>query len=142
MPQTVEWSMSPKELAAFEKRLERFRDLPLRHRMAKGTLAAAQYLARPVRADAPVGRTGKLKKSIRARQTKASGLGTRYATLGASVGPTAPHRHLVIRPHRIVTHKGRDTGRKSRANAFVDRAVHGNEARAFAIVSQALFGPD
>jgi hypothetical protein len=38
-------------------------------------------------------------------------------------GAKGAHRHLVIRGHRIVTISGHDTGRRSRANPFVDRAI-------------------
>lgn len=133
----VEWSMSERQLAAFERRLARWQGRPLEDRARRGALAAAQYLARPIRATAPVGRTGNLRRSVRARtlRTRAG-----YRSLAALVGPVSPHRHLVIRGHRIVTRGGRDTGRRSRANPFVDRAVAAHRDDALRIVGRALFG--
>lgn len=144
MPKSVEWSMSTKQLAAFEQRLARYEGLPMQRRVAKGTLAAAQYLAKPIKAGAPVGpardgHRGALKKSVRARQGSQRG-NVRAKTLQAIVGPTVPYRHLVIRGHRIVTRLGRDTGQRSTPNPFVDKAVAGHTDEAVRIVSRALFG--
>lgn len=135
----VEWSISEKELAAFTKRVERFRGLPLRARMAKATLKAADYLVRPIRANTPKGPTGNLRRQVRARPAKKR-IGTTLApTLGALVGPTSPHRHLVIQGHRIVTPSGRDTGRRSTPNPFVDEAVQRHKGEAMRLVSRILF---
>ena len=154
MPGAVSWELSPKQLAAFEARLARFQGAPLRDRMQKASLAAARYMVAPIKAAAPVGPTGNLRKSVKARQSKASVLGrgvsfgaaariggssSVYRDLSAVVGPTAPHRHLIIRGHRIVTRLGRDTGQRSRANPFVDDAVRRHQDRAMAIVRAALF---
>lgn len=151
----VEWSMSERQLAAFERRLARWQGRPLVDRLRRGNLAAAQYLARPIRAAAPVGPTGNLRRSVKARTPRRSallgnvavgasrrlgGAGGTYAAVAALVGPVSPHRHLVIRGHRIVTRGGRDTGRRSRANPFVDRAVAAHRDDALRIVGRALFG--
>jgi hypothetical protein len=40
-----------------------------------------------------------------------------------TVGARAPHAHLVIPGHRIVTPGGRDTGRRSQAFPFVDPVI-------------------
>lgn len=141
MPGAVEWAIDERQLAAFRKGLERYRGLPLERRLGKGTLAAARYLARPIRAATPRGPTGNLRRSVGARQARRRvGLGRYEATMGAYVGPTAPHRHLVIRGHRIVTRGGRDTGRRARADPYVDAVVRAHAAEAFRIVSRALFG--
>lgn len=152
MPRLVEWSMSERQLAAFKKRVERYQGRPVAERMKRGNLAAAQYLARPIRAGSPVGKTGKLKRSVKARLSNRSGLlvgtslrtaarlGAVYQTSTALVGPTAPHRHLVVRGHRIVTRGGRDTGRRSAANPYVDRAIAAHKAQALRIVSRILLG--
>lgn len=142
MPKSVEWEMSPKQLAAFTKRVERYQGKPLVTRYQKGSLAAAQYLARPIRAGAPR-RSGRLQKSVKARQLRIrTGWNTRYGAITALAGPTAPHRHLVIRGHRIVGPKPNkvDTGRRSHPNPFVDEAVKAHTAEAMRIVSRALFG--
>lgn len=139
----VEWSMSDRQLAAFKKRVERYRGRPLRERTGRGAMAAGQYLARPIRAASPV-RTGKLKRSVKVKAVRAkAGFGqTAFganATTVILVGPTAPHRHLVIRGHRIVTRGGRDLGRRTRPNPYVDRAIAAHKAQALRIVSRILF---
>lgn len=140
MAGAVEWSISQKDIDRITKRAERFRGLPLQKRMAKGTLLAAQSLVRPIRAATPKGPTGNLRRSVRARQAKKRIGFRQYApTLGAYVGPTSPHRHLVIRGHRIVTRGGRDTGQRAKANPYLDRVVRQHGRAAFAIVSKALF---
>jgi hypothetical protein len=141
---TVEWTISPKQLAAFEKRVERYRGLPLAKRMAKGELAAAQYLAKYIKAGTPVGKTGNLKASVRARQGVASAWGQQYRTVQAFVGPTRGKgnaRHLVILGHRIIGHEPNkvDTGKRSKPNPFVDNAVRGHSADAFRIINRILF---
>lgn len=55
------------------------------------------------------------------------------------MGPTAPHRHLLIRGHRIVTPGGRYTGRMTKANPYVDRAASGHERKAADIVRRIWF---
>ena len=142
--------LDTRALKAFRKRVERYQGMPLTQRMQKGTLEAARLLVPSVRAAAPKGPTGNLKRRVSARQMRArGGSGTDYGiflfgqkgkTLSAVVGSTAPHRHLVIRPHRIVTPGGRDTGRRTTGNPFVDRAVEPRAAEAMRVVSRAIFG--
>jgi len=61
-------------------------------------------------------------------------------TIGTAIaGPNAPYRHLVIRGHRIVTPGGRDTGRRSRANPFVDRAVDAARSLIVEVVQRVLY---
>jgi len=93
---------------------------------ARASMVGARIAARAIRAAAPKGRTGNLRRSVRARRPRLRGVEAILAgrSLGAALaGPTAPHRHLVIRGHRIVTSRGLDTGRRTRPNPFVDRAV-------------------
>lgn len=128
-------------LKRFRKRVERYQGLPLAQRMQKGTLEAARMLVPPVRAAAPKGPTGNLKRKVTAKQHAFRGTFTgRTKTMDAVVTSTAPHRHLVIRGHRIVTPGGRDTGRRSVANPFVDEATQPRAAEAMRIVSRAIFG--
>jgi hypothetical protein len=51
---------------------------------------------------------------------------------GVQVKSTAPHNHLVTRGHRIVTHAGKDTGKRTRPNDFIGRVTP--EARVVARV--------
>ena len=73
---------------------------------------------------------------VKARKSKTS-LGTLTKAL---VGPTAPHRSLVIAGHRIVTPGGRDTGRRTRPNPFVEAAASQHMEEAIRLVSDELFG--
>ena len=148
--------LDTRALNAFRKRVERYQGKPLRYRMDRGVLEAAKLLAPSVRAAAPKGPTGNLKRRVRAARISnggpslkklAAGRGggaffgaTEGGLSGAVVGSTAPHRHLVIRGHRIVTPGGRDTGRMSTANPFVDSAVKPRAAEAMRVVSRAIFG--
>lgn len=109
-------------------RLEKLRGRPLADRLNQGALEAARLVAEKIKAEAPV-KTGKLKGSVRASK------GSRG---GAYAGPGAPHRHLVIRGHRIVTPGGRDTGRRSKANPFPGRAADAARPAALDIVRRAI----
>lgn len=135
----VEWELDEKALAAFTKKVERYRGLPLRARMAKATLKAADYMVPPIKAATPKGPTGNLRKRVRARPAKKRIGNSLQPTLGALVGPTSPHRHLVIRGHRIVTPGGRDTGMRTSGNPYVDEAMERHASAAMRIVSRILF---
>jgi hypothetical protein len=128
--------------------LDRYRDAPLQKRMSKAVLAAATVLEGPVRDASPVSRDkdpGGLKRSVRARpwrsrKTFVEGKGWRtQSSTEANVGPLAPHRRLVIRGHRIVTSTGRDTGRRTRANPYVDAVAARHYRRAIAEMRAAIF---
>lgn len=78
------------------KRLERYELLSQQRRIAHIYLEGARFMVRPMRARTPVGPTGNLVRSIRARRPRSLRFGELAA---AAVGPThrrAPHRHLVI----------------------------------------------
>lgn len=162
----VQVQIDTRALAAFQKRVERYRGKPLLARMEAGAYEAAKMLLPSVRRAAPVGPTGNLRRGVRARQvrTMQNGMTSRMRTgsgvrsimfmgalaaaqgqiASAYVGPSsriAPHRHLVIRGHRIVTPGGRDTGRRSVPNPFVDNAVQPRQAEAIRIVTRAMFPP-
>lgn len=137
-PVTVE--LDVKALARFRKRVERYQGLPLAQRMQKGTLEAARLLVPPTKAAAPVSHDkdpGGLRQKVKARQSRGA---NRQKTYGAEVTSTARHHHLVIRGHRIVTPGGRDTGRRSVANPFIDEAAAPRAAEAMRVVSRAIFG--
>ena len=140
-PGPISIELDVKALARFRKRVERYQGMPLTQRMQKGTLEAARLLVPSVRSAAPKGPTGNLKRRVSARQSRAQTFGGgQTRTLSAVVGSTAPHRHLVIRPHRIVTPGGRDTGRRTTGNPFVDSAAQPRAAEAMRVVSRAIFG--
>jgi len=106
--------------------IDRYAVRPIENAWARGSMAGARLAARAMRVAAPRGKTLRLVRSIKARRPRTRGVEAALAgrSLGVAIaGPTAPHRHLVIRGHRIVTARGRDTGRRTRANPFVDRAV-------------------
>lgn len=128
--------LDQKALGRALTRLQRYEGRAFGTRVSRAYLEGAKLLVAPIRAKAPKGPTGNLRKSISARDWKRL-RGHEVAVV--SVGPRAPHRHLVIRGHRIVTPGGRDTGRTSRANPFVDEAVRPllGQVQAF-IASRAL----
>ena len=110
-----------KSLDRAKKTLAKYQGKPLADRLRRGATQAARLLVNPIRAASPR-KTGKLAGSVKAYSARVG--------IGATVGPKAPHRHLVIQGHRIVTPGGRDTGRRTRANPFVDSvaASHGDAA--------------
>lgn len=135
-------------LARVKKSAQRWQGKPLADRMSLATLGAARLLVRPIRSEAPKGPTGNLKASIRAgsstRTKLADGSWVGGQQRRSYVGPgrsRAPHRHLVIRGHRIVTPGGRDTGRRTGANDFVDRAVRRDRNAALAAARREIVKP-
>lgn len=167
-PVALSFQLDVRQMNQLKKVAEQYRGAPLAARMERGALEAARLLVRPVRAETPVGPTGNLRRSIAARSVRSqqNGLSTRMLTgsgvravmagMGSSlsaagsggiasafVGPSsriAPHRHLVIRGHRIVTPGGRDLGRRTTANPFVDHAAQPRQAEAVRVVMAAIWG--
>ncbi len=142
----VSFEIDQRSLNRAIKTLDKYRGRPLEERLRRATLQAARMLVPPIRDASPVGPTGNLKRSVKAwtRRTRLGGGWGAHGliagrTLAAGVGPTAPHRHLVIRPHRIVTPGGRDTGRKTTGNPYVDAAIAPRKDAAIAAVSKILF---
>ena len=130
-----------RSLARGRRLIEHYQGAPLRKRLGKAPLAAARVMEAPMRQAAPVGpastgHRGLLRRTVRAREFRA---GRGPEPYGAAVGPTAGHRHLPIRGHRIVTRSGRDTGKRSRANPFVDVIAQRHYARAVAEMRKAIF---
>lgn len=138
MPGAVSFDLDEAALARITAKVERYRGLPLRQRMAKATLKGADLMVPYIKAEGPRNVTGHLRRKTRARPAKKRIGSTLQPTLGALAGPTSPHRHLVIRGHRIVTRGGRDTGRRTQPNDYVDRAVRRNKVRIMRIVSDIL----
>jgi Bacteriophage HK97-gp10, putative tail-component len=136
------------------KRLDVFDKKQFDKSAQKVLSAAARSLVAPIRAelDASVighGKVpGRLRASVKTRKGKAS-----FGNLPAVVvRPTAPYRHLVIRGHEIVAHNTRGhlatsvfgrsqlvrSGRRTRANPFVDRGMAGQEARVKLFVTRQI----
>lgn len=121
--------LDERSLARGRRLLDKYRDAPLMTRMQKATLAGARVLEGPIRQATPVShddKPGQMRRSVRARSARVR---TRYvpgrgwrsaASTEAVVGPRDPKSHLVIRGHRIVTRGGRDTGRRTQPNPYVD----------------------
>lgn len=129
-------------LKAADAMLAQYAPKEMRVRIQRATLAGVRA-ARPfIRAEAPKGATGNLKRSVKARKGKAS-VGLAFTFGSAVVGPTAPHRHLVIRGHEIVGHKPNKvrTGKRTKANPFVDRAMRRALPLVAAVATKELMKP-
>ena len=108
-----------KSIARADKRLERYQGRYLHERAKKAYLEGARLGVRPIRAWTPA-KSGNLRRSVKAQNVR-----TRAGEMAAAtVGPRAPHRHLITRGHRIVTPGKRDTGRRTTPNPFVDEAFN------------------
>lgn len=143
----VSLQLDQKSLAKGRAMLDRYRDKPLRVRMAKAALAAAKVLEGPMKAATPDGPDNdpQLRKRTsarprRVRKTFVEGKGWRtQSSEEAIVGPRSGHAHLVIRGHRIVTRGGRYTGRYSRRNPYPDSVARRHQARAIAEMRKHIF---
>jgi hypothetical protein len=129
----VTFEVSAKDIARVRKRLERYKDKPLQEKLKSSTKLAADLVVPRIRAEGPPNKTGLLRRSVRSKTYK-GGLG-----IGAKAGPYAPHRHLIIRGHRIVTPGGRFTGRSTTPNPYVDRAASGFSKKAAELVKREWF---
>lgn len=95
---------------------------------------SALRLGRKIRAKAPVGDTGNLKKSIRTRFSKDE--------LSADVGPTkgkGSHAHLIEFGHRLVTTDGRSIGHVP-AHPFITPAAEEERPKYISDMKQAIQG--
>jgi hypothetical protein len=137
----IQLQLDQKAVDRAKRKLDKYRGKALDVRMQKGVIAAADALVTPIRAAAPVGKTGKLRASTKARQGRR---GTAYiravaqmgGTRAAIVGPRAPHKHLVIRGHRIVTRSGVFTGRRTIGNPYVKNVERRHLATALRIMRE------
>jgi len=75
------------------------------------------------------------RKSLRSKVLQSAG-----GTGTTLVGSTAPHNHLVIRGHRIVSHSGAATGGRTRSNPFIERTSDAAWAIARPIFQREVFG--
>lgn len=131
----ISFAIDEKDVARVKQKLERASGKSLYVRMQRATLAAGDIVAKNARAAAPR-RTGLLRRSVKSRLERRKGFGARGSSLTVLVGPTsrAPHRHLIILGHRIVTPGGRYTGRRTPPNPFVRRAASGVERQAAELI--------
>lgn len=73
-------------------------------------------------------KTGNYFRSIKASRAWRNSAGG----YGDKVYSTAPHAHLLEYGHRIVTHTGRDTGKKTRAFEIMSKGIQSFEGRFYA----------
>ena len=128
----VEVRIDERQYAAALKRILKYELRAHPRRVQQAYLEGARLLRRPMQAAAPVGPTGNLRKSIKARANRLRLNEMAVATVGTT-HRTAPHRFLVTQGHRIVSHAGVDSGRRSRADPFVDEVYrrYGAEVQSF-----------
>ena len=102
--------------------------------LTKAVTAAAKYLKPKVRAAAPKGPTGMLRRKVGYKRVRRP----RTADVGTIVTSFAPHRHLVIQgTGNRFTKAGAFRGRMP-ANPFVDRVASANESAALRIAEEEL----
>ena len=114
------------------KRLEKYEGRKFTQRMEAAYLAGARLTVSPMRRRAPK-RTGLLGRKVSTRKARPpSGYFVRVGTKSR-----APHAGLVAKGHRIVTPGGRDTGRRARANPFVQETISSYEGRVIDFITKA-----
>jgi len=87
----LDFDIDDKDVARVRAKFKRASGLSLYTRLQRATLTAGDLLARRMKAASPRAR-GVLRRSIKVRPMRRAG----RSTTGVLVGPTAPHRHLVI----------------------------------------------
>lgn len=101
----------------------------------KVLVEGAKPLRASIRSAAPEGKTGNLKAGVR---YKASRKTTRQlAYMVGPFGKGTAHRHLVIGGHEVVGHQPAKvrTGKRTKANEFVERGSSAAEGAAFDAVA-------
>ena len=130
----VSVTLDERQYAAALRRIAKYEGRELHRRVQQAYIEGARLLVRPLRAASPVGPTGNLRRSIKARADRLRANEMSVVTVGTT-HRTAPHRYLVTGGHRIVGHRPNkvDTGRRSRPNPFVDDVYrrHGAEVQSF-----------
>lgn len=122
-PVRVEVTVNPRDIARITKRLDKWQGAELHKRMQKAIEGGLKLLVNPIKAQTPVF-TGHLRSGVKAKALrKRPGEAAAY-----KVGPTSPHRHLVIR----------GTSRGVEANPFVDRAVQPLEGQVKAYIEEQI----
>ena len=103
--------------------------------ITKALTAAAKFLKPKVKAAAPKGPTGNLRRQVRYKRVRRP----RTADAGIVVTSFARHRHLVLQGTRDRFTKGSHAFRgRMPANPFVDRVADANENAAIRIAEQEL----
>lgn len=113
------WNVHVEGMDIALRAIQRYGPKEIEKDARRASMAGAKVAAGLIRQATPVGKTKHLRKSVRARPGK---LGF-AAALAGPTGRMGAHRHLVIRGHDIVTRSDFNTGRRTRANPFVDRAT-------------------
>jgi hypothetical protein len=106
--------------------------------LRKVAVAGAKPMRSAIRAAAPVGPTGNLRRGVRYKASRVRTSGY----VGYIVGPFGrgtAHRHLVLGGHEIIGHAPNktDTGKRTRPNPFVETGHHAAEAQALAATEEA-----
>lgn len=139
----VQLTVNQADIDRIVKRLDKWKDRPLQERERKAIQGALSLLVGPIRAQTPE-ITRRLWSSVKVRKLRSRGVTVGGLSAGEvaayAAGPTARYRHLVIRGHRIVTRGGRDTGRRSRKDPFVDRAVDPLEGQLRSFIDNTMKG--
>ena len=154
----VQLTVNQADIDRIVRKLDGMQGAALQKKEAAAIQGAVKLLVNPIRSQTPE-RTRRLwwsvkVRKLRPRRTNLGSVGIGSGTLKVSalsglsagevaayaVGPTAPYRHLVIRGHRIVTPGGHDTGRRTRPNAFVDRAVDPLEGQVRSFIDSQVKG--
>ena len=110
--------IDPRSLARVTRTLDRYQGKPLAERMDRAVRGGASLLAGPIRAQAPKGRTGGLKASVKVQRR-----GKSYNRVGYAVGPTkrVPDRQKSALLTAILVYGSKKRGIER--NPFVDRAA-------------------
>jgi hypothetical protein len=120
-----------KGLPELERALGRMSGFQAQAIREKAILAGARGLVRPMRAMAPQGPTGNLRRQVGARKARNVG-GSGRDPQTVVVGSVAPHRHLVIRGTKPRYTKAGAFRGVMPSNPFVDRAWQANAGQVMA----------
>ena len=128
----AEAKLDERSYQAALKRLEKYEGRKFTQRMEAAYRTGTQLTVSPMRRRAPK-KTGLLagKISVRKRRPPTG----YFIQIGSK--SRAPHAGLVSKGHRIVTPGGRDTGRRARANPFVEETISGYEGRVISFITNA-----
>lgn len=124
--------LDERDLQKVRDRLVKYEGATFKKRMEAAYLAGARLLVKPMRSRAPR-RSGLLASKVSTRKRSPS-VGD-FVQVGTK--SRAPHAGLVAQGHRIVTHSGRDTGRRSRPDPFVVDTIQGYESQVIKFIEDA-----
>jgi len=125
----VEARLDERSYNAAMKRLEKYEGRKFTKRMEAAYLAGGRLAVSPMKRRAP----GSLAKKVTTRKGRPpSGYFIQVGTKSRR-----PHAGLVAKGHRIVTPGGRDTGRRTRPNPYVEDTIAAYEGRIIKFISEA-----